>query len=811
MRLFIIKFLFLLVINTHAQYQGTIYHDLNNNGKNDINELPIPNVLVSDGLHVVQSNAEGRFNLPGRNNDQRFIFVITPAGYHIDSFYHYATTPDQPYHFGLRKVPEKTGPTTFIQITDTETDKNNTQWIEMLQAYIEHEKVDFLIHTGDICYVKGMNFHSKALTTQTMGVPTYYCIGNHDLVDGPYGEALFEELFGPGWYAFERGGSMYIVTPMLRGDYKPSYTQKDIYQWLKNLLEHLDSEQPKFVFNHDLLTGDAEFIYGINDEEYINLNEHHLKAWVYGHWHNSFYRPHQPGGPVSICTGVAQRGGIDHSLAQFRVFTVEENGNFQTEIVQSYVDHALRIIYPSPVATFRAHEVPILVNAYNSTSSIKQLQYQLNREPWKNLDQVTNWTWEGKITYTDVPPPTDTFELKVAGYFNDGEIREQKRSFTITPTQKANRDGYWPNLLLNGAHHPGNVSGPSSPLQLDWVTNVGANIFMCPPIIAEGKVFIATYDNGDARNGFVVAYDIQSGAEVWRYRTQNSIKGAIAYEDGQVFGTDMVGNVYAINSEHGTLNWTLNLELKALPAYVSSTIAENGVLYTGEGKSFCALQQKDGAKVWCNDQWNSGVGGPAAPTIGKDFIVASSNWNAMYCHDLQTGKLLWKEKDYGLRFRDAAPTFVDDTLFVGTQQSLLAINPKNGKILRQKELEVNLKTNSTPLVTNHLLVMGTSDQGLMAFDRYTFEPTWQFAPKAALTTTTPYSEPPQLTIESSPVLVNGEEIYFGASDGNFYSIDIQTGKVNWHMEVGAPILATIAVTENRIFLVDLGGNLYAFR
>ena len=38
----------------------------------------------------------------------------------------------------------------------------------------------------------------------------FYCIGNHDLVKGKYGEECFEKYYGPVYYSFDVAGVHYI-------------------------------------------------------------------------------------------------------------------------------------------------------------------------------------------------------------------------------------------------------------------------------------------------------------------------------------------------------------------------------------------------------------------------------------------------------------------------------------------------------------------------------------------------------------------------------------------------------------------------
>jgi hypothetical protein len=168
-------------------------------------EKGMAGVAVSDGQHVVRTDQDGNFNLPGHAKT-RFIFVTLPSGYKLADK-HYIKTDDKlkAYNFGLLPDPTSAGASVkMLQITDTETDKYN-DWIGNLKNFSKKQNISFIVHTGDICYEKGLNFHANQVTAETLGKQVFYCIGNHDLVKGAYGEELFESLFGPVYYSFDAG------------------------------------------------------------------------------------------------------------------------------------------------------------------------------------------------------------------------------------------------------------------------------------------------------------------------------------------------------------------------------------------------------------------------------------------------------------------------------------------------------------------------------------------------------------------------------------------------------------------------------
>ena len=394
-----IVFLLLTGFYAHSQgYRGYIFTDVNQNGQKDRGEKGVCGVAVSDGLNVVKTDSEGHYELPGTSST-RHIFITTPSGYKTSRRHYLKVEPRIPsYDFGLLSFPNSAKKETrFIQITDTEA-YEDYGWIQPIRDYVANEAVSFIVHTGDICYEKGLNFHGKNVRSENLGIPVYYCIGNHDLVRGEYGEQLFEEDFGPVYYSFNAGDTHYIVTPMLGGDHKPSYKKEDVYRWLKNDLVQVDPTKNLVVFNHDLLTLDDEFIYGINDQEQVNLNHHNLKAWIYGHWHINYLKKHGNTGIVSVCASPPDKGGIDHSPSNFVVYEMGETGNLAIQPRYNYLNNHLAVSSPNGNQIYidENNHLVVSVNFYSTGSAAKSLEFRMDGEnKWTPLQPATDWAWIG--------------------------------------------------------------------------------------------------------------------------------------------------------------------------------------------------------------------------------------------------------------------------------------------------------------------------------------------------------------------------------------------------------------------------------
>jgi len=803
-----LAYLILAPLYVSAQYSGLVFRDINGNGRRDPGEQGLADVRVTNGEHVTVTSENGTFSLPESERD-RFIYVTTPEGFLCNPFYLANRGQEVSYNFPM--IPtEKRENFSFIHISDTET-YDSTSWVRMLRDYASNQQPAFLMHTGDICYEKGMRFHAEFVNSKSMGLPVYYAIGNHDLVEGPYGEALYEDLFGPVYYSFDRGNTHFIVTPMLGGDFKPSYTKEDVYKWLKNDLSLVPKDKPIIIFNHDLLQNEEGFVYRVDESRAIYLEDFNLKAWVYGHWHNHITQVHQESKVVSICTSPVNKGGIDHSVAAFRRFDVNPDGSFSTNLIYSYVDHQMTIASPLPNTRRRKDgTVSLLVNAYNSTAPVAGVKYRLHEGEFHNLERGSPWAWQINVPVRESDNTQDSLYISVTGIFADSAEIVSNRYFMTHPFYDRNHaSSDWAGFLQNASHHPKIKKALSPPLTLNWTTNTGAYITHCSPVVGESTVFIASFDDGDIRNNTISAIDLSTGHIIWKYPTKNGVKHAIAYAYGRVFATDQQGFVYALDAKTGKLVWEKSLEKGYLPTYVGGITQADSILYTGDGFAFSALRWEDGTTVWTNKEWPARMGGPAPPTVADDVIIASSNWNRLYAFEKTTGKPLWSQSDDGLRFRNSSPVFFRGSIYGASQKSLFKINPTSGDVELKKEVPYSMQAASSPAFFKNLMIIGTADAGLKAFRAEDFSEVWSFNPKPAITTSVPYAGPFQKTVSSSPVLVN-DLVYIGTPDGFLYAIDARTGKEIWSSKIGAPIYSTVAIASGQLLVADFGGNVYSF-
>lgn len=817
-KLSVILLSLILCLPLCAQFKGTVYIDSNQSGILDKSDKPLMGVMVTDGLNVVKTDKKGRFSLPGFAKT-RFITITTPAGFETQQFYLPTQENRKTYDFLLTESERtQSKEHSFIQITDTEATGGLGRWVTDLKNYINSEKPAFLIHTGDICYEPGLQMHNRIVNSQTMNCPVYYCIGNHDLVKGNYGEELYESIYGPTWYSFDIGNIHYVVTPIDHGDNPTDYTLKDVYNWLKNDLSSMKKGQALIIFNHDLFTPNDTFVFKADNQHVLDFRPFNAKAQIYGHMHYNYVR--NQNGIYTICTSTLDKGGIDHSPSSFRDIKVDANDNITTQLRYAFVAPQTTIVFPmkqQKVGTNTDGQLSISVNAYNSQAKTQQISYILttpesNEEVVRGtLTPLTDWNWTANIS---IPSDKNGKELKltITSSFNDGKKATDSCSFiyengfkpSIIPGEN------WNTLLQNAAHTGGiNHSNLHLPLQLAWTANAGSNIFMTSPLIADGQVFTATTDDNVSLNTYICAFDLNSGNPVWKYRTENSIKNTIAYEDGIIVAQDAACHLYAIDAKTGQLLWKQRINLDSYPYLTEGLTTDNGVVYAGIGVGLSAYDLKTGRTLWTNKDWRQREGSTTTLTIADGVLISGTQWGGLYGNDIHTGKQLWKLSDNGLGNRGASPVYKDGKLWIISSKSLFTIDPKTGAVLQQKDLSINLDATSTPLVTENEIIFGTVERGVMALDKSTLFNKWKAETLPSLVYTAPYSTTPQAGVETSPVASQGT-VFIGASDGYLYAIDQSTGIIKEKLNLGAPIFSTVAVSGNCMIVCDYSGNVHCF-
>lgn len=221
--------------------QGVVFEDLDKDGTRDRGEPGVDGALVSNGLEVVRTKADGAYRLPAR--DDMAVFVIQPTGWRVPtnadwvpqfSYQHKpAGSPKRLRFGGLAPTGPLPAAINFPLIRIGDESRFSCAVLGDTQAYSNAEvgfvrdsvvddvldrgpgHVDCVIAVGDVMGDDLGLIPRMADVLGALGVPQWWVHGNHDYdfdADHDRDSAdSWRRLWGPNYYAFEQGGVLFIA------------------------------------------------------------------------------------------------------------------------------------------------------------------------------------------------------------------------------------------------------------------------------------------------------------------------------------------------------------------------------------------------------------------------------------------------------------------------------------------------------------------------------------------------------------------------------------------------------------------------
>ncbi|MEJ2502527.1 MAG: calcineurin-like phosphoesterase family protein [Gemmatimonadota bacterium] len=229
-------------------------------------------VGVSDGLSVVRTDGEGRFELVA-DRAARWLHVCTPSGYEIPVS---ATGTAAGYRsieagaggemeaaFELSPLREDPDRHAFLVLADPQTENafemarfHDETVPDVARTVADLGVPTFGVGCGDIMYDDLSMFPEYERAVLRMGVPFVQVVGNHDLDfearTDEASTATFKRFFGPGHYSFERGEVHYVVLDDVfwHGAGYLGYLSARQLTWLAADLAHVEAGRTVVVFAH---------------------------------------------------------------------------------------------------------------------------------------------------------------------------------------------------------------------------------------------------------------------------------------------------------------------------------------------------------------------------------------------------------------------------------------------------------------------------------------------------------------------------------------------------------------------------------
>ncbi|SMO51951.1 calcineurin-like phosphoesterase C-terminal domain-containing protein [Fodinibius sediminis] len=260
-------------VRAQQMVQGTVFIDLNDNGKQDSGEQGLEDVAVANGQEVVLTDDRGRYTLEIDDQDGQ-VFVIKPSGYKLplDEFnrpqFYYLHKPGgspelnfqgvkptgpmpESVDFPLLKAEQRSAFSVLLfgdpqPYTEREVTYFDRDIVSELQ---EAEGYAFGITLGDIVGDDLSLFHPYSQSVEKIGIPWFSVQGNHDMNydarTDQHADETFEATFGPPTFSFNKGKAHFIILDDIvypRGGAKSGYvgglTDKQL-SFIENDLKHV--------------------------------------------------------------------------------------------------------------------------------------------------------------------------------------------------------------------------------------------------------------------------------------------------------------------------------------------------------------------------------------------------------------------------------------------------------------------------------------------------------------------------------------------------------------------------------------------
>lgn len=267
----------------YAQVSGTVFADLNANGRRDPGEAGLAQVAVSNQVDVVATDSAGAFTLAGAGSG--IVFVSTPDGYRaVNRFWQRADSA--PLDFALAPST-RAEETVFIHASDVHIQKSSLPRMDRLRAIVDSVRPAFVVVTGDLTrdalrvgeeeargYFELYRQESGRITVPVWNVP-----GNHEnfgierhlsLVAKShplYGRGMYRHYLGPDYYSFTAGGVHFVGLNSVDYEDLWYYGHVDSTQlrWLQRDLARVPCNVPIVTFNHIPFAAGAPAIAGYDD------------------------------------------------------------------------------------------------------------------------------------------------------------------------------------------------------------------------------------------------------------------------------------------------------------------------------------------------------------------------------------------------------------------------------------------------------------------------------------------------------------------------------------------------------------------
>lgn len=788
-----------------ATVSGVVYVDRNGDRVRQSSEPGVPGVVVAlERGAFATTDADGAYRLEVPVI-AGFVWARVPDGFRPGPVWRNASGPDLDLPLTPLTADEAAAPLSFVVASDSHTVRLDPAdpWdggdlaSAIDQAIALPTPPRFFTIVGDITQgnrVEEFDLVDAALAGVT--VPWVPVPGNHDWYDGG---ATYRGRYGPDNYSFDIGPLHVVV-------WDTNLSEADQVAFFTAELAHVDPAMTVIALGHG----------SPRDEVATELDRLGVDYLFTGHWHAN--RRVERTGMVEWGTQTFIMGGIDSSPSGYRIVTFDETTpGAEPTIVhrERLVQPHLGVVAPHPGSCAPASGFELLVAAaIDAGEPVVTATVDCSALPIP-LVPVGGWTYRAAIGAL----PPGRHDVRVRATAPSGESLETRVAFDVCDAPAAPTGADWPQIG-GGPAHLGRQAAPiAPPLQTLWTRAVGGTVALGSPVVADGTVVVSVADRAGGQAGGLVALDLATGAEKWRYTTPYPVSNAPAIASGTVVVGLGNGEIHAVALADGAPRWTFDaaagLPMLESSLWASPAIAD-GVVYVALQGAFTAIDLATGREVWRNDRTNNypWLGSLAAVAIADGLALAAFNrddglsgWNAT------TGAAAWSNVSGATVAINATPIVENGVVYLANARAeVSAAELSTGRVLWTRAtapggFDWGYTITAAPALADGRLFVPSQWDELIALDAATGAELWRYATDGGPLNFAHYRSA-QAGFVASPV-VTGDLVWIGRPDGALVALSAADGSEQFSTQLGAPIVSAPAPAGGYLVVATYDGSVHA--
>jgi outer membrane protein assembly factor BamB len=275
----------------------------------------------------------------------------------------------------------------------------------------------------------------------------------------------------------------------------------------------------------------------------------------------------------------------------------------------------------------------------------------------------------------------------------------------------------WPLFRGDSLAQGVSPSGLPEKPEVVWKITVEKGAFDGTPVIADGVVYLGDMD------GKIYALQLADGKEVWTHKVESGFIAAPAVRGNLLYIGDIDGKFYALDVKTGEPKWTFQADAEIDSG---ANFWKENVLFGSQDANLYCLNAESGKLVWkfqIQDQIR------CMPTIVGDRSFVAGCDSLLHIVDLTQGREAASvpiEAPTGV-----TPAVLGDNVFFGTEAGVFfAVNWKEAKVTwKIEDPNASQAFRSSPAVQPGIVVVGSRNRSVQAFDPASGNELWTFASK----------------------------------------------------------------------------------